>query len=131
MELSNSLTLSTDNIDNIDVLANLLLAEGVSSTALDYSGSIHEQVLQLERVDIAFVDLEMPQVDGYEVLDIIKVKLSLDIPVVAYTVHISEMNVAREMGFDAFLGKPLDPDLFGSHLARILNWEAVWEIGYD
>jgi two-component system, cell cycle response regulator DivK len=49
------------------------------------------------------------------------------VPIVAYTVHVSEINVAYQRGFDSFIGKPVDPDRFPGQLARILRGEAVWE----
>ncbi len=50
------------------------------------------------------------------------------IPIVAYTVHISEINMARQVGFHSFLGKPLDMDSFPHHLSQILSGEGVWVI---
>jgi CheY-like chemotaxis protein len=50
------------------------------------------------------------------------------VPVVAYTVHVSEINTAQDMGFDGFLAKPLDSDRFPGQLNRILNGEPVWEM---
>ena len=43
-----------------------------------------------------------------------------------YTVHVSEIGVARDLGFHSFLGKPLDVDKFPEQLKRILNDEPVW-----
>jgi two-component system cell cycle response regulator DivK len=39
------------------------------------------------------------------------------------------MTKARGAGFDGFLGKPLDPDLFPEQIRRILSGESVWEMG--
>jgi len=49
------------------------------------------------------------------------------VPIIAYTVHVSEIDVVRQHGFDGFLGKPLDSARFPQQLARILNREPVWE----
>lgn len=51
-----------------------------------------------------------------------------DVPIVAYSVHVSEIEIARRAGFDGFLGKPLDADRFSDQLRRILSGEQVWEI---
>jgi CheY-like chemotaxis protein len=83
---------------------------------------------ELAAIDVVFLDLEMPGANGYQVLE----KLRADprfqsVPVVAYTVHVSEISVAHEQGFHSFLGKPLDADRFPDQLARILSGESVWE----
>jgi hypothetical protein len=43
-----------------------------------------------------------------------------------YSVHASEINRARDMGFHSCLGKPLNADDFPEQLARILRGERVW-----
>ena len=54
-----------------------------------------------------------------------------DTLVVAVTAEASSEQIAkaRLAGFDGFLGKPLDPDRFPDQIRRILNGEAVWELG--
>jgi two-component system cell cycle response regulator DivK len=70
----------------------------------------------------------MPGLNGYDVLAQLRTDMLFQtVPVVAYTVHVSEINAAHEKGFDSFIGKPLDPDRFPDQLARILRGEPVWE----
>ncbi|NOG52027.1 MAG: hypothetical protein HND48_23240 [Chloroflexi bacterium] len=49
-------------------------------------------------------------------------------PIIAYTVHTSEIELARRYGFSGFLGKPVDGEQFSAHLSRILAGLPVWEI---
>ncbi len=116
-----------DNTNNIGVLAELLRLEGVKVTTIQNPLKIDEALEQ--PVDIIFLDLEMPEMDGYEVLGHFKADARLaGVPVVAYTVHVSEMITARQMGFHSFLGKPLDADKFPKQLERILQGERVWSM---
>jgi two-component system cell cycle response regulator DivK len=79
--------------------------------------------------DIIFLDLEMPFINGYDVLDYIRQDSNLSqVPIVAYTTHTSHMNTAHQAGFHSFLGKPLDSTLFPDQIHRILNGEHVWEV---
>jgi two-component system cell cycle response regulator DivK len=39
------------------------------------------------------------------------------------------MQKARQAGFDGFLSKPLDADVFPEQVRRILSGESVWEMG--
>ncbi len=82
----------------------------------------------VEKIDLIFLDLEMPGISGYQMHDILSEKYGSDIPIVAYTVHSNEINAAREKGFHSFLGKPLNIQRFGSQIARILAGEHVWEV---
>src|SRR5215207_10197663 len=118
-----------DNASNLGVLGELLSLEGVSFTKVQDPTKFQSVSKTLSRVDVVFLDLEMPQLDGYKVLELLRADSRYDdVPVVAYTVHVSEINVARDMGFHSFLGKPLDVDRFPDQLARILRGEPVWGI---
>jgi two-component system cell cycle response regulator DivK len=117
-----------DNAYNVEVLQRLLTALNCDYTTLQDPSRLEEIVPELDQVDIVFLDLEMPKLNGYQMLQILKDDLGLTVPVVAYTVHTSEMDEARALGFDGFLGKPLDPARFPDQLARLLAGQSVWEI---
>lgn len=117
-----------NDTSSIDVLTQLLDQLGASYTVLEDGRLVLDVVPQLPRVDVIFLDLEMPQVDGYNVLTAIQNTPELTaVPVVAYSSHVSEMSNARSAGFHSFLGKPLQGKHFSSHFSRILNHQPVWE----
>ncbi len=119
-----------DDQTSIDVLKNLLdqLAVQTSVIRVSTGQDVWESLRTVEVPDVIFLDLEMPGMNGYEVLDLLREDEDLgSVPVVAYTTHISHMNNARRAGFHSFLGKPVDRYVFGENLIRILNGESVWE----
>lgn len=116
-----------DNADNVGVLAEMLMLEDLEYVAIQNPRQINDIIAQDAKFDIVFLDLEMPHINGYEMLEILKADARFeDVPIVAYTVHVSEIGVARELGFHSFLGKPLDADAFPQQLQRILNGEHIW-----
>jgi CheY-like chemotaxis protein len=117
-----------DNAKNLGVLARLLSMEGVRYTQVQKSRDVAGLLGQLEPVDVVFLDLEMPDVNGYQILQHLKANPRFQtVPVIAYTVHVSEITVAQELGFDGFIAKPLDSDRFPAQLQRILSGQPVWE----
>ena len=116
-----------DNAYNAEVLERLLTARGDRFTTLQDPMRLQDLVAELDQIDIVFLDLEMPKRDGYQTLKILKGDLALTVPVVAYTVHTCGMDEARALGFDGFLGKPLDPERFPDQLARLLAGQPVWD----
>lgn len=117
-----------DNAKNLSVLARLLAEEQVGSTQVTNPRQLSAAIETLDAVDVVFLDLELPNTNGYEILAMLhEDDRFADVPIVAYTVHVSEINAAQQRGFHSFLGKPIDPDKFHDQLARILSGEAVWE----
>lgn len=115
-----------DNQQNVMVLAQLLAKQGVTSTEVLHPKHLDKVLPTLEQVDVVFLDLEMPGEHGYSVKE--RLREGLDgTPIIAYTVHISEINEVKQHGFDGFLGKPLDNTRFPGQFARIMKGEAVWE----
>lgn len=115
-----------DNPQNVRVLAQLLAKQGASCTEITNPKHLQNVLPTLDQVDVVFLDLEMPGENGFSVKEKLRTELA-GTPIIAYTVHISEINVVREHGFDGFLGKPLDNTRFPGQFARILKGESVWE----
>lgn len=115
-----------DNAQNMRVLTQLLSRQDVSCTGVLNPIELHNLVSTFDSIDVVFLDLEMPGLDGYTVMEMLRDYFG-DIPIIAYTVHVSEMNTVRDSGFDGFLGKPLDNTRFPDQLARIFRGESVWE----
>ncbi|MBT9505116.1 response regulator [Rhodoferax sp.] len=74
--------------------------------------------------DLILVDINMPGMDGYQVLDILKRESKLEnVPVIAVTANAMPRDVERGMasGFAEYLTKPLDIDRFMKTIDRHLN----------
>lgn len=117
-----------DNPGDTKVLQSLLSRIGVTYLALD-PHNILDGLGQAPIPDVIFLDLEMPEMNGYEVLAELQASPDFDgVPVVAYTSHTSQMAAAREAGFSGFLGKPLVSGEFAKQLEEIINGGSVWEV---
>ncbi|MRR07466.1 MAG: response regulator [Deltaproteobacteria bacterium] len=70
-------------------------------------------------VDIVLLDLEMPEMNGYETLQHLKKHVRYrDIPVIVVTSERSEVKKILEMGANDFMPKPYDP---GELTLRVMN----------
>ena len=93
-----------DNANNVAVLSALLTMEGVDHTAFHNPRSLNRLFESESRFDIVFLDLEMPGIDGYSICEQLSADDRFkDVPIVAYTVHVSEIQVALEKGFQGHL----------------------------
>jgi CheY-like chemotaxis protein len=115
-----------DNSNNVLVLQQLLSMENVASTTFPATATFYDQLNAYNQIDIIFLDLEMPKINGYQALEIIRSHPNYQSSrVIAYSVHATELNNALDMGFDGFLGKPLSAEDFPAQLDSILRGERV------
>lgn len=118
-----------DNRSNINVLGMLLQNEGVSYASVELITTVSDVLENEGPFDLIFLDLEFPTGNGFKLIDKLRERDSLaGVPIIAYSVHVSEIEMARRAGFDGFLGKPLDADIFPDQLQRLLDGQPVWEI---
>lgn len=118
-----------DDETSIKVMIQLLKQVDMTATIIKDGYDMGTQLGQASAPDVVFLDLEMPQANGYSVLEYIQQTPQFEnIPVVAYTTHTSHLNVAKNAGFHSFLGKPIDGRRFPVLLEKILNGEPVWEV---
>ncbi len=116
-----------DQVSNVEVLQMLLEQQGVTATSVLLPYLVPDAIEQTEKIDVVFLDMEMPNGDYYRLLNDLKKNPRLyAVPIIAYTVHTSEIDAARQAGFDGFLGKPLKLTDFPDQLRRILAGESVW-----
>lgn len=117
-----------DDLKNLMVLQEMLNQQGISHTALQDSTQVEAALPSLKHIDAIFLDLEMPDIDGYQLFENFKSYPELQqTPIIAYTVHAGESSNAREMGFHSFISKPLNIHRFPSQIQNILQGIPVWD----
>ena len=89
-------------------------------------------LLRLRTVDVIVLDLMLPgSISGYDVYDQIRQQEAYKtVPIVAVTA--SDPSVAvpltREKGFNSFIPKPIDINVFPQQMARIIEGEEIWSV---
>lgn len=101
-----------DNNLNLRLFSEILRCEGF---AIDTATNGPEAVAQAQRLvpDLILLDIQLPGLSGFEVLDQLRALPSLDaVPVVAVTAFASETDQrrVRAHGFDGYLSKPVQGD---------------------
>lgn len=118
-----------DDINNLMVLQEMLSYQGISYTAIQDSTKVEATLPTLGDIDLIFLDLEMPDIDGYQLFEILRSYPELDdVPIIACTVHTGEFHNARDMGFHSFISKPLNIHHFPEQIQNILAGSPVWDI---
>jgi CheY-like chemotaxis protein len=113
-----------DDASTQELVATMLLMYGVSvRTAGRASDAI--QILSDWRPDVLLTDIAMPGEDGYALIRRVRALPSSlgGIPAVALTAFTDPQSVqeAFAAGFDAHLGKPLEPHVLADALTKVLR----------
>ncbi len=120
-----------DNVANFVLIARMLGYMGVHCEWKTSGYEVVEYADTLPRVDLILMDIRLPYEDGYGALRKIRLSPALkNTIVVAVTAEASleQINKAKAAGFNGFIGKPLDMDLFPDQIKRILAGQPVWEM---
>lgn len=117
-----------DDENSLKVMGRMLASEGATYIAVADPTEVEATIERSAPIDAVFLDLEMPKMTGYELLDRLTTILGPTVPIVACTVHINEIDNAHQLGFHSFVSKPINIVTFPDQLRRILDGERVWEI---
>ena len=112
-----------DNKVNRLLLARSLDLQGHRS-ALAENGLIALEMLKREPFDLLLLDIEMPEMDGFQVLEQLKADLQLrHLPVIVTSSVEGVANIVRciELGAEDYLRKPVDPVLLRARIGASLE----------
>ena len=118
-----SLLVADDNKVNRLLLGRSLEVLG-HRVAMAENGRVALEMLRRERFDLLLLDMEMPELDGFQVLEQLVADMQLrDLPVIVTSSLEGVAHVARciELGADDYLPKPVNPVLLKARINSSLE----------
>ena len=122
------------DIDNINVLVaeDIHLNQLLMKTLLDdfgferdiaSNGKIAIERLQAKTYDIILMDLQMPEMNGFEATDYIRNVLHSNIPIIALTADVTTVDLAkcRAVGMNDYIAKPVDEKLLYHKIVNLVK----------
>jgi CheY-like chemotaxis protein len=111
-----------------DVVLNQLLIKtlmkefGFNSTVAA-NGKEAVELLKKERFSLVLMDLQMPEMNGYEATEYIRNTLKSDIPIIALTADVTTADVdkCRSMGMNDYVSKPIDDKLLYNKILKYVD----------
>ena len=92
------------------------------------NGSEALQILQESKPDVMLVDLEMPKMNGFELIKQVRANTATaSIPIIIISSRSAEKHqkIAKSLGVDVFLGKPYREEELLKHLSTFVKQESV------
>jgi CheY-like chemotaxis protein len=111
-----------DNEANLELMTYLLKAFGYG-VLMAWDGEEGLQVARREKPDLILCDLQMPKLDGYELVRRLRLDPTLSAyPVFAITAYAmrGDRDKAMAAGFDGYIPKPIIPEQFIGQVEEFL-----------
>jgi PAS domain S-box-containing protein len=128
-------TMETNNdIKNIKVLVveDIALNQLLMKTLLDdfgferdiaSNGKIAIEKLNSKTYDVILMDLQMPEMNGFEATEYIRNELHLSIPIIALTADVTTVDLAKckAVGMNDYIAKPVDERILYSKIINLVK----------
>ncbi len=112
-----------DNPANMELMVYLLEAFGHTPLQA-YDGEQGVALALREMPSLIVCDVHLPKLDGYGVVSFLKNDAALcTIPIIAVTAlaMVGDREKLMSSGFDGYIGKPIEPELFVSQIEEFLR----------
>jgi CheY-like chemotaxis protein len=111
-----------DNVLNQKLLGIILNRQKAMVTQA-FTGQEAIGFLQRQTFDVILMDLQMPEVDGFETTAYIRRTMKNDVPIIALTAGLfeEESQKCMEMGMDACISKPIEAEHLYSYIRTIIE----------
>ncbi|MBU3928197.1 MAG: response regulator, partial [Bacteroidetes bacterium] len=87
------------------------------------NGKIAIEKMQAKTYDVILMDLQMPEMNGFEATDYIRNQMKSDIPIIALTADVTTVDLAKckAVGMNDYIAKPVDERVLYSKMVGLLK----------
>lgn len=113
--------LVVEDIPLNQLLMKTLLDDFGFERAFASNGRIAVEMLTNNNFDIILMDLQMPEMNGFEATTYIRKVLKLNIPIIALTADVTTVDLAKckEVGMNDYIAKPVDERILYSKIVGL------------
>jgi CheY-like chemotaxis protein len=121
--LGNVRVLLVEDIALNQLLMKTLLDDIGFEIDIAADGKIAIEKLQESRFDIVLMDLQMPEMNGFEATTYIRKVMKSTIPIIALTADVTTADASKclEVGMDDYLAKPVDEKLLYQKIINLIS----------
>ena len=122
-EMNNINVLVVEDIPLNQLLMKTLLDDFGFQRDIASNGKIAIERLQAKSYDIILMDLQMPEMNGFEATDYIRNILHSNVPIIALTADVTTVDLAkcRAVGMNDYIAKPVDERLLYSKIVGLVK----------
>ncbi|HAH25303.1 MAG TPA: hypothetical protein DCL77_16370, partial [Prolixibacteraceae bacterium] len=126
-EIKGLKVLVVEDIALNQLLMKTLLDDFGFESDIAANGKIAIEKLKYNTYDIILMDLQMPEMNGFEATEYIRSTLNLTIPIIALTADVTTVDLAKctAVGMNDYLAKPVDERLLYSKIVSFVKKSIV------
>jgi two-component system CheB/CheR fusion protein len=105
------------------LLIKMILADFGFEHEVVANGKIAIEKMQTNTYDIILMDLNMPEMNGFEAAEYIRNTMKSKIPIIALTadVTITDVTKCEESGMNDYISKPIDEELLYAKMIELIK----------
>jgi PAS domain S-box-containing protein len=109
-EITNLRVLVAEDVTLNQLLIKIILNDFGFEHEIVGNGKLAIEKMQTNTYDIILMDLQMPEMNGFEATEYIRKTLKSHIPIIALTADVTTMDVSKckEFGMDSYISKPIE-----------------------
>jgi len=121
--LLNAKVLVAEDIILNQLLIKIILEDFGFEVDIAGNGKIAIEYLQKNNYDIILMDLQMPEMNGFEATAYIRTQMNSKIPIIALTADVTTVDVekSKAVGLNDYISKPIDENLLLSKIIKCLK----------
>ena len=122
-QIKNIKVLVVEDIALNQLLMKTLLDDFEFESDIAGNGIIAIEKLKSKSYDIILMDLQMPEMNGFETTEYIRKKMNSNIPIIALTADVTTVDLAicKEVGMNDYIAKPVDEKLLYSKIVGLVK----------
>lgn len=120
-DIKNIKVLVVEDITLNQLLMRTLLDEFGFDCDIASNGKIATEKMQVKSYDVVLMDLQMPEMNGFEATEFIRDQLKSNVPIIALTADVTTVDLAKckAVGMDDYIAKPVDERLLYSKIVGL------------
>nr|WP_309759051.1 ATP-binding protein [Flavobacterium sp.] len=122
-EIINLKILVAEDMPLNQLLIKIILADFGFEVEIADNGKIAIEKLQQNKYDLVLMDLQMPEMNGFEATTYVRNTMNSNIPIIALTADVTTIDAdkARAVGMNDYISKPIDEQLLYSKIIDVLQ----------
>ncbi len=122
-DIKDTKILVVEDMELNQLLMKTLLDDFGFECEIAANGKVALQKLKKNTYDIILMDLQMPEMNGFEATEYIRQTMKLTIPIIALTADVTTVDVAKckAVGMNDYISKPVDERLLYSKLISVIK----------